>query len=205
VLVLVALWLLLPFGFVVAGSFVTRHTFNVRYVILAFLPAAILLAEGLRALRPALLRAAAVAGALAVTAASLAGYYFDPRYARDDYRGACAFFATHAKPGELVLAHRPFSAASLRLYAPSVATHVLPFPPDPRRRFAAPTEAELVSAVGDSQRVWLYLSRSTATEEGAIIGWLDARFRREHTFSSSGVRLLGSVRDDARNGAADRH
>jgi mannosyltransferase len=205
VFVLVALWLLLPLGFVVAGSLLTVHPFNVRYVIVAFLPAAVLLAEGLRALEPALLRAVAVAGALAVTTASLSGYYFDPRYARDDNRGACAFFATHAKPGELVLAHRPFNAASLRLYAPSVATRVLPFPPDQRPREAAAIDSALASAVGDSERVWLYLSRGTPVEEGAIVAWLDARFRREHTFSSSGVRLLGYVRDDARNGAADRH
>ena len=205
VFVLVALWLLLPLGFVIAGSLVTRHPFNVRYLIVGFLPASLLFAEGLRALQPPLLRAAAVVGAIAVTATSLAGYYFDPRYARDDYRGACAFFAAHAKPGELVLANRPFSAASLRLYAPSVATHVLPFPPEPRPRGTAATDAELASAVGTSQRVWLYLSRSTAAEEGAMTGWLDARFRREYTFASSGVRLLGYVRDDARDGAADRH
>jgi len=202
---LLALWFLLPFCFVVAGSVVTRHPFNVRYLIVPFLPAVVFFAEGLRALQPALLRAGAVAAALGVTAASLAGYYFDPRYARDDYRGACEFLASHAQPGELVLAHRPFSAASLKLYAPGVATNVLPFPPGPRTRETPATDAELATAVDSSQRVWLYLSRSTPAEEAAIVSWLEARFRREHTFSSSGIRLLGYVRDDTRTGAADRH
>lgn len=202
----IGLWFAFPLVFAVGGALLTVHPFNVRYTIISFLPAVLFIVLGLEALPARALRAAAWAGVVAVSAAALAGYYFDPRYARDDNRGAAAFFTGHAAPGELVIAHRAFTAKDLRHYAPA-ATHVIPFPA-PRPGIAPATasaqpvngtsaRAELAADVRGEPRVWLFLSRGTSEEEAPIVAYCDSTLQRTLSYVSSGVRLLGYTRDRA--------
>ena len=122
---LVALWFVFPLLFVVVGAIATVHPFNVRYAVISFLPAVIVLAVGLDSLPSSNMRFAGWAGLAALSAVSLHAYYVDPKYARDDNRGAAEFFTAHASHDELVVAHRAFTAKDFRFYAPP-ETRVIP-------------------------------------------------------------------------------
>ena len=192
----VALWLLFPLAFAALGAIVTVHPFNVRYTIISFLPALVLIVVGLDALRGRALRGLAWAGVGVVSVVALSGYYTDPRYARDDNRGAAAYLLAHANPDVLVIAHRAFTARILRYYAPS-ATHILGFPPERRAVAGSALTAELDATVADVPRVWLFLSRATPEEDRQFLTFFDARFRRTERYTSSGVQLIGYTRDTA--------
>jgi 4-amino-4-deoxy-L-arabinose transferase-like glycosyltransferase len=191
----VALWLLFPVAFVALGAVLTVHPFNVRYTIISFFPALVLIVVGLDALPGRAIRGLAWMGVGAVSAVALYGYYTNPRYARDDNRGAGAFLVAHASPDALVVAHRAFTARDLGFYAPS-ATNIVPFPQE-RGRAGNDLRADLEETVAGAPRVWLFLSRGTPDEDAPLTAFFDRRFHRTDQYKSSGVQLIGYVRDSA--------
>jgi hypothetical protein len=195
---LVTLWFLFPLLFVVAGALVTVHPFNVRYAVISFIPVIIVLATGLDALPRGGLRLAGCAGVLALSALSLHGYYVDPRYARDDNRGAAQFFATHAGSDEVVVAHRAFTAKDFRFYAPP-GTTIIPYPTGDRSIASVDVEGDLTRLVHDAPRFWMFLSRSTPDEIAPLIDYCDHHYHRDaaSSFPSSGVELIACVREPA--------
>ncbi|MCA9773939.1 MAG: glycosyltransferase family 39 protein [Myxococcales bacterium] len=104
---LVVLWLAMPLGFTLlfalAWSDPYRVPYNVRYALLAAGGVPLLLARGALSLRGRVGRGAVLAGLVAVSLVSLRGYYFDPRYAKDDARSAAAFVHGRARPGDRVV------------------------------------------------------------------------------------------------------
>jgi Dolichyl-phosphate-mannose-protein mannosyltransferase len=192
----VALWLVFPVAFAAVGALVTVHPFNVRYTIISFFPALVLIVAGIDALPGKLLRGLAWAGVGAVCAVSLLGYYTDPRYARDDNRGAAAFLLAHGGADAVVVAHRAFTVKDLRFYAPS-ATHIVPFPRARRPGERLDPMAELAGIVEGQPLVWLFLSRGPPDENAPIIALLEHQFRRTERFMSSGVQLDEYSRDTA--------
>lgn len=192
---LFALWFLFPLLFVVAGALITVHPFNVRYAVISFLPTVIVLAIGLDALPSAGLRTAGWAGLALLSAVALRSYYVDPKYARDDNRGAARFFASHAGPDELVLAHRAFTAKDFRFYAPD-GTPVLPFPAGDRPIDSLDVDSALNRIVNGAPRFWMFLSRSTPEEVAPLLAYCGHTYERDPTasFESTGVHLLACVR-----------
>jgi mannosyltransferase len=190
-----ALWFICPLAFAAIGALVTVHPFNVRYAIISFLPMLVAIVAGLSALGGTPIRAALAGGAVVVCAIALDHYFTDPKYARDDNRGAAAFLTAHARPGDLVIAHRAFTGRLLSFYAPAMAMRVLPFPSEVQSAAGSSVLAQLDFAARRTTRVWLFLSRGTAEEEAPLVAYCDQRFRRDDTFVSSGVRLLGYARD----------
>ncbi len=196
----VALWLVFPVAFAAVGALVTVHPFNVRYTIISFLPALVLIVVGVDALPGRSLRAATWIAMAAVSAVSLLGYYTNPRYARDDYRGAAAFLTAHGGTGAVVIVHRAFTVKDLRFYAPS-ATHLMPFPRARRPGEQLTPMAELAALVEGQDHVWLLLSRATPDEDAPITAFLARGFRRTDSFVSSGVELYEYERTSAAPGA----
>ncbi|GEM_PF-645578 len=195
VAIVLALWFAFPLAFVAAGALVTVHPFNVRYAVISFLPAIVLLAGGLIALPTRGLSSAGVAGVLLVSAISLHGYYADPRYARDDNRGAAAFLAARARPGELVLAHRAYTAKDLRFYAAGTGARILPYPDEQHSLASRDADRDLAATVSTAPRFWLFLSRSTAEEDTVLTRFCARWFHRDSadSFTSTGVRLIACV------------
>jgi 4-amino-4-deoxy-L-arabinose transferase-like glycosyltransferase len=191
----VALWLLFPVAFVALGAVLTVHPFNVRYTIISFFPALVLIVVGLDALPGRAIRGLAWMGVGAVSAVALYGYYTDPRYARDDDRGAGAFLEAHATPNALVVAHRAFTARDLGFYAP-LDTNIVPFPRE-RGTKGNDLRADLEETVAGAPRVWLFLSRGTPDEDAPLKAFFDQRFHRTDQYQSSGVQLIGYARDSA--------
>ncbi len=195
---LVTLWFLFPLLFVVAGALVTVHPFNVRYAVLSFIPVIIVLAMGLDALPRGGVRLAGWAGLLALSAVSLHGYYVDPKYARDDNRGAGQFFTTHAGSSEVVVAHRAFTAKDFRFYAPP-GTTIIPYPAGDRSITSADVGGDLQRLVHDAPRFWMFLSRSTPDEITPLLDYCDHHYHRDAaaSFRSTGVELIACVREPA--------
>ncbi len=193
---LVALWFLFPLLFVVAGALVTVHPFNVRYAVISFVPVIVVLATALDALPRGGLRLAGWAGLLALSAVSLHGYYVDPKYARDDNRGAGQFFTTHAGSDEVVVAHRAFTAKDFRFYAPP-GTTIIPYPAGDRSIASADVEGDLTGLVHGAPRFWMFLSRSTSDEIAPLLDYCDHHYHRDAaaSFRSTGVELIACVRE----------
>jgi 4-amino-4-deoxy-L-arabinose transferase-like glycosyltransferase len=100
---LLALWLVIPIlvaGVVSAG---THAAYNVRYVSL-LLPAYILvLAAGIGRIRSRTAQHGVVGCFLVFNCYSLANYYFNPEYAREDARGASRYLEMVAQPDDAIL------------------------------------------------------------------------------------------------------
>ncbi len=193
-----ALWFLFPLLFVIVGALVTVHPFNVRYAVISFIPVTVVLAIALDSLPTAGLRLAGWTGLLALSAVSLHAYYIDPRYARDDNRGAGQFFTAHADREEVVVAHRAFTAKDFRFYAPP-GTTVIPYPAGDRPITSADVEGDLGRLVHEAPRFWIFLSRSTPGEIAPLLDYCDRHYHRDPaaSFRSTGVELLACVRGPA--------
>jgi dolichyl-phosphate-mannose-protein mannosyltransferase len=196
------LWFVFPMLFATLGALVTVHPFNVRYAVISFLPALIVLACGIDALPSVGARAIAWVGVVCVSALALTGYYNDPRYARDDYRGAAAFLTAHAGRGDIVIAHRAFTARDLRFYARPFPVQIIGFPITSEPLDSAQTIAALASTIGDAPHLWLFLSRGTPEEDGPLAAYCESHFRRTYTYTSTGVRLIAYERDSVSTPAA---
>ncbi|MBV9599112.1 MAG: glycosyltransferase family 39 protein [Chloroflexi bacterium] len=174
----VVLLFAIPTGFVIGGTLVTVHPFNVRYMILAFPAFVFVMALGvLRLKRRPWLVVGACGGLMLMSLASLGNYYFDPRYYREDNRAAGQVIHDQAQPGDLVLANAAYTADNIRFYAARDDIQVLGFPvPDseaqaspstssPLRTGGVPTpvvapSAELPQILAGRDRFWLFLSRT---------------------------------------------
>ncbi|MCL4545122.1 MAG: glycosyltransferase family 39 protein [Chloroflexi bacterium] len=113
-------WLLLPIiGFIILSLHVPRG-FNARYSIATYPAYAVVLASGIGALwsrwRTALLGALTTIAIAAITLFTLHRLYFDPRYARDNDRGAVAFIRAERMPGAAVVLDADFQPV-FRYYA----------------------------------------------------------------------------------------
>lgn len=99
----VLLWVVVPA--LVVSFFATRNfkVFHPRYLAVAQPAFLLVLAAGLADLRGRR-RALAAAAVALLWAASLGHHYFDPRYGKEDYRGAARLVAERGRAGEQVLA-----------------------------------------------------------------------------------------------------
>ena len=122
--------------------------------------------------------AVVVAGLLLIpTARSLASYYFDPTYARDDYRGLAQTVALREQPGDAVVLTAPGQVEIFEYYYRGQSDLF----PLPRQRPIDPSDTRArLEAVGDGHdRVWLVRwAANEADPDDLILGWLEGRGRR---------------------------
>ena len=151
--VYLVLWLLVPAAVVFGGAWLTNGSYSVRYLLPA-LPAFVLLAAtGIVALpRRWGAIGLGVLGALSVL--SIARDRGDPRYARDDLRGAARWLRAHAGTRDPVAVSAAYVAVGLRHY--DGALQVAPLT-NRRLQTAADAEAALADLLAAGG--WLVLSR----------------------------------------------
>ena len=121
------------------------------------------------------------------TATSLSNYYFDPAYARDDYRGIAQIIASVQRDGDAILLDSANQWEVFTYYYPD-GPNVYPLPKQrPLDQTAA--EAELADIVAKHSRLFvLYWGETEADPQRVIETWLDA-----HTYKAT-ERWFGSVR-----------
>ncbi|HZY42435.1 MAG TPA: hypothetical protein VFF59_10610, partial [Anaerolineae bacterium] len=129
-----------------------------------------------------------LAALLAVpTAQSLNNYYFDPKYARDDYRGIAQTILKQQRAGDAVILDSANQWEVFTYYYPD-GPNVYPLP---RQRPLDPAvvEAELIDLVQKYQRVFVLYWGDAETDPNKVIEtWLDA-----HTYKAT-EQWIGAVR-----------
>jgi len=204
---LLALWTVLPIGTIIVLS-TSRPLYEPRFLMLVLPAWVILVAAGGVTLGRSVSRLlfaqpaprgpaarGAIAGLLAVvalgllllpTARSLAAYYFDPTYARDDYRGLASTIQALERPDDAVVLTAPGQAEIFDYYYRGRADQ---FPlPTQRPIDAADTLARLESLAAGHRRVWLVRWASQEADPDDLIShWLEAHTR------TAGVQRFGRV------------
>jgi hypothetical protein len=89
-------------GLVTAAALLKIKVLNARYLMCAFPVFIVMVANGIP--REGKWRAATLAALSLLMILSAGNYYFRPRYARDDFRGAARIIAEADMPGDLILA-----------------------------------------------------------------------------------------------------
>jgi mannosyltransferase len=202
-------WIAMTIAFVVLGTLVTSHPYNVRYTLLALPPTLMLLASGTHALKAGPMRHAATGLLLAFSAASLWNYYTDPRYYRDDNRGAAAFIRAAALPSELVIVSAAYTRVPLRHYLDPSPVKLVGYPADGAApsdregglgaRFVQPDrlERDFQELLGDRRGFWLFLSRTFHSDpEGHLRRHADRHYQRVARYVGPGVEAVRYVRPD---------
>jgi hypothetical protein len=193
----VLLWLVLPIlGIIVLSQ--GRPLYEPRFLMLVLPAWTILVGAGLVALGRAASRllgggiglpplarqlvviavSVVVAGLLSIpTARSLASYYFDPAYARDDYRGLAQTITLREQPGDAIILTAPGQIEVFGYYYRG-RSDLFPLPHQ-RPIDPADTLARLETLSGDHDRVWLVRwAANEADPDDLILGWLEGRGRR---------------------------
>ncbi|WP_322797759.1 glycosyltransferase family 39 protein [Thermoflexus sp.] len=118
---------------------------------------------------------------------SLQALYFDPRFARDDYRGLARTLAAILRPGDGVLLYAPGQVDVFTYYWPEA-----PLIPAPLRRPPPPEEIEgtLAPALRGRDRLFvLWYGEREADPEGRVERWLDTHAFRAEERWVGGIRL----------------
>lgn len=121
---------------------------------------------------------------------SLAHYYTDPAFARDDYRAIAQFIRAVAGPGDAVILNAEGQQDVFGYYYPAGPAEPPVFPlPRQRPLDEAATLAELRGIAARAGKIYaVYWAQQQADPAGVIEGWLDA-----HTFKATD-RWFGNVR-----------
>lgn len=143
---------------------------------------------------------AALAGALW---SPLSALYFDPAYARDDYRGLARYIESSSSTGDAILLDAPGQREVFGYYyRGEVPFYALPLgrPADKER-----TVAELEAVAATHPRLWgVFWAAGESDPQGVVQGWLNQRgYQTQHRWFG-GVQLVlyvfpgsGFAREDA--------
>jgi mannosyltransferase len=159
--------------------------FHPRYVAVAAPFLLLVVAEGLVTLRrPA--RLAAALGVAALWTVSLGQHYFDPAYAKEDYRGALRLVAARAVPGEKVLAVGADEPVYYYYRGGLPVDRLWPgYSAEPGR-----LEEELEGRLAGARGTWVVLGRAEELDpEGVFVRTLAARRPGAEEFRFGGVRV----------------
>jgi 4-amino-4-deoxy-L-arabinose transferase-like glycosyltransferase len=181
--------LLLAIGvpLLVVSLFALRNfkVFHPRYVAVAAPFLLLVVAQGLVSLRrPA--RIAAALGVAALWAVSLGHHYFDPAYAKEDYRGALGLVAARAQPGEKLLAVGADEPVYYYYRGALPVDRLWPgYAGRPGR-----LEEELEGRLAGARGTWIVLGRPEDLDaEGAFVRTLGTRHPEAEEFRFGGVRV----------------
>lgn len=180
-----AVWLIAPLALVSYFAVQNFKVFHPRYLAIAF-PAVVLIASAALADAKRPWRELLAAGAFGLSLWSLAHHYFDPKYARDDYRGALAIVRAEGRPDETILAAG--SVDPVEWYARGVAPVErwwLGWASDSTRM-----RTKLDEALAQKAGAWVILSRAEDLDPGdRFATMLDRRFPHARRWTRPGVRI----------------
>ncbi len=169
----VALYLVLPFLFVLALCWQNAKAFNVRYVLVSLPAYLCVVAYGLQSMGSVWRRVFTVLvfGTLFV---SLGNYYFNGRYAKEDVRGAARYLDEHAKKNDCILV--PTVTGVFRYYFEGASPlYTIWAPPGtPRSRI----DKQLDKIAAECRTVWYVNAREWVHDpDGYVSDVLDSRYR----------------------------
>jgi hypothetical protein len=159
--------------------------FHPRYVAVAAPFLLLVVAQGLVTLRrPA--RIAAALGVAGLWAVSLGQHYFDPRYAKEDYRGALGLVSARSQPGEKLLAVGADEPIYYYYRGSLPVDRLWPGYSARSGRLQEELEGRLAGARG----TWVVLSRPEELDpEGTFVRTLETRRPGVEQFRFAGVRV----------------
>jgi uncharacterized membrane protein len=171
-------------GLVTAAAILKIKVLNARYLMCVFPLFIAIIAHGIPRARTA--RVAAVSALCALMLFSVMHYHFEPRYSRDDIRGAVEIISDADMPGDVILA--PGMEAAVRHYyrgsRPVKSIYAAHLDRDGiEEKFRRLTEGR--------RRVWLVSCRVWDTDaEGHIVDYLETSMNRSAEYYLPGVRLV---------------
>lgn len=182
------LYLLVPVGVMYLLS-LQRPMYNPKFLLLATPPFYLFIAQGilslaewrvvrLRAWMRTLLLLASISLVTLLSVRSLQAYYFDRRYARDDYRGIAHYIQAVEEPGDAVLINAPGQVETFDYYYRGD----LPLYPLPRQRplDEMQTEQDLRKMTDGRGRIYAILWATDESDPNRFVeGWLD-----QHTYKA---------------------
>jgi mannosyltransferase len=179
------LWLAVPALVVSLFALQNFKVFHPRYLAVCAPGFLLVLAAALAELRRPQRIAAGLAVGLIWTV-SLAHHYFDPRYGKEDYRGAIRFVSENAGPGEKVLAVGAEEPIYYYYRGPLPVDRLwLGFVADPRR-----LGEELDGKLAGARGTWVVLSRPEDLDPGSVfVRTLEARHPGVEQRRFEGVRV----------------
>jgi uncharacterized membrane protein len=194
------LWVVLPAAIVSYFALQNFKVFHPRYLAMAMPAFLALLAAAFADLRGAarLGLAAAVAGLWAL---SLGHHYFDPRFGKEDMRGAAAQIAAHAVPGERIVAANCEDPLFYYYRGPvPVVTYWLGWSADPGR-----LASRFEEIAGPAAAVWVVESRGEDLDPtGAFDRYLDTRYPGAERSRFEGVKVWHIRRPQVKEGPPAR-
>jgi 4-amino-4-deoxy-L-arabinose transferase-like glycosyltransferase len=108
-------WLAVPIlGALSISALIPGLAYNVRYVAMGFPAYIFILALGIASLRRPFMQMALFTAVLAINGLSLANYYHNPRYSREDARSAARYLEAEAHAGDIIAVVG--NATALRYY-----------------------------------------------------------------------------------------
>jgi hypothetical protein len=183
----VLLWLSVPIlGTYLLATLTTFHEYNTRYVVMSLPAYMLILAAGIAALPRSRIRLVLLASVLIVNGLSLANYYFDPHYAREDARSTAEYLKSETSARDLILINGNTSA--LKYYFKS-GLPLIPIDSQTTKNELLVT-AKLREVSKNSDRIWLVEMRSWETDpKGQVKATLEKLARREKHKSFPGVEI----------------
>lgn len=186
-----ALWLLTPVGLTLGlGLFSAAFA---KFLIIAVPAACLLLGRGAAALRHRaraykLIALVGVAFVLGPTIRALNNLYFDPAYARADYRGIARYLDSMARPGDAILLNAPNQWEVFTYYHPDLSNV---YPVARARPLDEPAQiAELEQIAASHDRLFvLYWGEAQSDPKRVIESWLNERTFKAYDRWYGDVRL----------------
>jgi hypothetical protein len=181
------LYIAVPLVATLALNWQNAKAFNVRYVLVGLPMYVALVAVGIASLRR---RREWLAGGLVVAtcAASLWNYYFEPRYAKEDVRGAVRTVATRLAPGECIFAPTVWQIVG-RYAPPGVPIHYV---------YAEPpsvVQDQLARLFVQCDSLWYLRARPWVDDaDGRVLAEIDARYVRGEALEFPGVSAIHFTR-----------
>lgn len=155
-LIFLLLYLIVPIvGASLFALMLPQLSYNVRYVSMTLPAYSLLLARGLLSPKRRMVRWALLVGLLIFTFVSIHNYYYQDKYAKENYRLAAQIVTADSRAGDVILVThlRPFEY----YYKGDVATRNLFWSPRIHRHM-------IRRRIGNSQRVWLVMARDWASD-----------------------------------------
>lgn len=171
-------WIAVPILLAMVAPLLTsRVNYNVRYVIGMYPALALVLGAGLLAARRSKLAAVAAGLMLAGMALGLVNWYTNPRYAKEEIRGAVALLKSELKPGDVLILSSHTAGEVLDVYG-------LPLPERTLTVASASGDTAVPHSVGQTiatldaepahGRVWLLEYRIWESDpKHRLRAWLD--------------------------------
>jgi len=182
------LYLLVPMVATLALNWQNAKAFNMRYVLVGLPGYLALLAVGLASLRRGDVRVGAGVAVLATCALSLRHHYFDPRYAKEDVRGATRAVEARLLPGECIFAPTVWQIVGHYQRGDAPVHYVFREPPELVRR-------QLDGLYGTCASFWYLRARPWVDDpDGRVLAELGSRYQLGERLEFAGVTALHYTR-----------